>query len=104
MFTDPWVSLTAYSLFQPQQTFYEIQVGFVNSTIHAQGTFTFVRLFGKDVTFERLLVSDLTSAGYFEPFLGTRVCFNFRHFYTFNCYTLLAPPILRGTFWALWAI
>ena len=89
---------------QIQKTFYEIKVGFGNFSVFSQVTFPLFRFLCQDVTLERLLVSDLAGAGYFETLLGTRVCFYFRHFNTFNCYTLLAPPIHRGTFWALWAI
>jgi hypothetical protein len=35
------------------------------------------------VTFERLLVSDLSGARYFETLFGTGVCFNLWHFKCF---------------------
>jgi hypothetical protein len=65
----------------------------VYNTIFAERAFTAFRLFGKNVTFEGLLVRDLAGAGYFESFFGTGVCFNLWHeLNTFCCDTLLALP------------
>jgi hypothetical protein len=65
----------------------------VNNTIFVECAFTAFRLFGKNVTFEGLLMCDLAGAGYFESFFGTGVCFNLWHeLNTFCCDTLLALP------------
>ena len=66
-------------LLQSQQTLNEVNVRFVYNTIFVECTFTALRFFGKNVTFEGLLVSDLAGAGDFESFFGTGVCFNLWH-------------------------
>jgi len=49
-------------------------------------------IFGKNVTFERFLVRDLTSARYLESLLGTGIRFNLWHFnYLFQLYPAGAP-------------
>lgn len=58
-------------LLQTQKPHHEIHVGFGNGTVLAQGTFPLLGFFGEDVTFERLLVRDLTRARYFETLFGT---------------------------------
>jgi len=67
-------------------------------------TLAFLGFLSKNVTFERLLVSDLTGAGYFEALLGTRVRFDLWHFECFCCTTLMAAPHRRDTYGAGWAI
>jgi hypothetical protein len=67
-------------LLKSQQTFYKIQVRFVNHTILAECTLAAFGFFGKNVTFERFLVCDLPRARYLEPFLGTGIRFNLWHF------------------------
>jgi hypothetical protein len=65
----------------------------VHNTVFIQVAFTAIRLFSKDVTFEGLLMRDLTGAGYFKSFFGTGVCFNLWHkLNTFCGDTLLAFP------------
>lgn len=48
-------------------------------TIYSELAFTAVRLFSKNVTFERFLMRDLAGAGYFKSFFGTGVRFNLWH-------------------------
>ncbi len=88
------------NLLEPEQALYEVQVRLVNSTIFAEGAFTFLRLFGKNVSFKRLLVGNLSRAGYFEPLFGARVSFNFWHYLYINFYTLLAFRT-GGHLWSL---
>jgi hypothetical protein len=88
------------NLFEPEEALYEVHVRFVNSTIFAEGAFTFLGLFGKNVTFKRLLVGNLSRAGYFEPLFCARVSFNFWHYLVINFYTLLAFRT-GGLLWSL---
>lgn len=67
-------------LFKSEQTFYKIQVGFVNHSILVQMAFAALGFFGKNVTFERLLVCDLPAASYLESLLGAGIRFNLWHF------------------------
>jgi len=65
----------------------------VHYAILVQVTFAAIRLFGKNVTFEGLLMRDLAGAGYFKSFFGTGVCFNLWHVKKpFAGDTLLALP------------
>jgi len=52
------------------------------------------------VSLERLLVSELSSPGHFEPFLGAGVGFNFWHELFIYFYTLLAFRT-GGNLWSL---
>lgn len=88
------------NLFEPEKALYEVDIGFVNGTVLAESAFTFFRLFGKNVAFKRLLVSDLSRAGYLEPFLCARVSFNLWHYFVINFYTLLAFRT-GGNLWSL---
>lgn len=88
------------NLFEPEQALYKVHIRFVNSTIFAEGAFTFLRLFGKNVSFKRLLVGDLSRACYFKPLFCARVCFNFWHYLYVYFYTLLAFRT-GGHFWSL---
>jgi hypothetical protein len=67
------------NLLQSEQAHYKILVGFMYCTIDAELAFAAIRLFSKNVTFERLLMRDLTGAGYFKSFFGTGVRFNLWH-------------------------
>ena len=63
------------------------------------------RFLGKDVSLEGLLKRDLAGAGYLEPLLGTRICFNLWHLMMrFFSETLLAVLHLQHSFGAIWAI
>jgi hypothetical protein len=70
-------------LFQSEQSFYEVHVRFGDHPIFVHCSFSFLGLLGQNVTLEAFLVSDLSSRGYFESLLGTRICFYFRHFNLF---------------------
>ena len=69
-----------HELFQPQQPFYKIQVGFGHNAVFRQRAFAFFGFFGEDVPLERLLVRNLSRAGHFKPLFGAGVCFNLGHF------------------------
>jgi hypothetical protein len=56
----------------------------VNHTILVQSALTFLGFFGKNVTFERLLMRDLSSTGYLEPLLRTGIGFYLWHFLFFT--------------------
>ncbi len=77
-----------------------MQVGIAYHPIFTHGTLAFFGLFGEDVTFESLLVSDLTGTGNFEALLGAAVGFNLWHYITFFSYSLLAPQTV-GNFLSL---
>jgi hypothetical protein len=79
-------------LLQSEQAHYKILVGFMYCTINAEFAFTAIRLFSKDVAFERLLVCDLSGSSYLKSFFGAGVRFNLWHYYTFCGDTLLALP------------
>ena len=57
-----------------------MEMGIGNGAVLAHVTFTFFGFLRQDVTFETLLMHDLSGAGNLETFLGTGVRFNFRHF------------------------
>ena len=48
-------------------------------SVLAEGAFAFLGFLGKNVSFKRLLVSDLSRTGNFKPLFGARVSLNFRH-------------------------
>lgn len=79
-FSNPKPETRNPELFKSEQTFYKIQVGFVNHSIFVKTALAALRFFGKNVTFERLLVRDLSGAGYLESLLGTGIRFNLWHF------------------------
>ena len=89
-------------LLQPQQPLYKIRMAGSDDPFLAEVALAFLGFFGKNVTFERLLVSDLAGAGYFEALLGTRVRFDLWHFECFFCATLMAAPHRRDTYGAGW--
>ena len=68
----------------------------------AEVALAFLGFLCEDVTFERLLVSNLAGAGYLESLLGTRVRFDLWHFACFFCATLMAAPHRRDTYGAGW--
>ena len=92
--------LILLNLFEPEEALYEIDVRFVNGTVFSEGTFALFRLFGENVAFKRLLMRDLSRAGYLEPLFCARVSFNFWHFLYVNFYTLLAFRT-GGHLWSL---
>ncbi len=93
----------SFGLLKTEQSFHEIQVGFVHNAVFVQLAFALLRFLGEDVTLERLLVSDLAGSGYLEPLLGTRVCFYLRH-YTIFTFTPCWRSAPAETYGALWAI
>jgi hypothetical protein len=50
-------------------------------TIYSELALAAIRLFSKNVPFERLLVRDFTGASYFKSLLGAGVRFNLWHYY-----------------------
>ena len=56
-------------------------LAFATTPSFANARLRFLDFFCQNVTFERLLVSDLSCARYFETLFGTGVCFNLWHFY-----------------------
>jgi len=82
--------LIVKSLLHAQQTLYKIQVGRGYRTLESHGSFAFGGFLGEDVAFERFLKSNLSGAGYLEPFLGTGICFNLGHFSPVYDFTLPA--------------
>lgn len=74
--------LTSYilPLFQAQQAFYKIEVGFGNYAIFSQMTLALSTFLCKNVAFERTLMRNFSSAGHFEALFGAGICFNLRHF------------------------
>ena len=92
--------LNRVRLFQSQEALYKIKVGLVHDAVLVEGTFALLRLLGKNVSFKRLLVGDLSRAGYFKPFFGARVRFNLWHYCLFYFYTLLAFRT-GGNLWSL---
>ena len=72
----------------------------MHNTIFSEGTFALFRLFCKNVTFKRLLVGDLSRAGYLEPLFCARVGLNFWHYCVIYFYTLLAFRT-GGNLWSL---
>lgn len=53
-------------LFQPEEPFYEISVGFVNLAFNPVSTLTFGGFFGEQVASVRLPVHDLSGCGNFK--------------------------------------
>jgi hypothetical protein len=51
----------------------------MNHSVFVQVAFAAIRLFGKNVPFERFLMRDLSGACYFESFFGTGVRFYLWH-------------------------
>lgn len=72
----------------------------MNAAVLPEGAFAFLGLFCEYMTFKRLLVRDLTRAGYLEPFFSTRVGLDFWHYFIINFYTLLAFRT-GGNLWSL---
>jgi hypothetical protein len=70
-------------LLEAEQALYEIRMRMANETFLGHVALAFLGFLGENVTFERLLVSDLAGAGYFETLLGTRVRFDLWHFECF---------------------
>jgi len=70
-------------LLQTEQTLYKIRVGTADHALLGHVPLAFLGFLGEDVTFERLLVSDLAGAGNLEALLGTRVRFDLWHFECF---------------------
>lgn len=66
-------------LLEAEEAHHKIHIGLVNDTVYAHAALTLGGFLGEDVTLERLLVRDLSGAGYLEALLGTGVCFNLRH-------------------------
>ena len=89
-------------LLEAEQALYEIRVRTADHAFLGHVALAFLGFLGEDVTFERLLVSDLAGAGYFEALLGTRVRFDLWHFECFCCSTLMAAPHRRDTYGAGW--
>jgi hypothetical protein len=64
---------------QPEESLHEIEVGFADQPVFRHGAFPLGAFFGKDVTFETLLVRDLPRRRDFEAFFGAGVRFDLRH-------------------------
>lgn len=88
-------------LFQAEQTHHEILVRLGYYAVNTHTALALGGFFGEDVTFERLLVCDLTGAGYLETLLGTRVCFNLRHCLNAVCRDSLKARSTGSNLWSL---
>lgn len=79
-----------------------MHVRICNHAVYTHTAFTLGALFCKDVTFESFLKGDLTCTGNFEALLCAAVGFYLWHYITCLSYSLLALPIGRKTYGALW--
>ena len=74
-----------FRLFESEQPFNKIHMGSSDFSLLAEIAFAFLGFLSKNVTFEGFLVGDLPRSGYLEPFLGTGIRFDLRHFECVEC-------------------
>jgi hypothetical protein len=85
-------------LFQPEEPFYKISIGFIDFTFNAVSTLTFGGFFGEQVTSIRLPVHDLSGCGNFKSLFCPGMGFNLWHCFSFTYYPA-GGPAQAERFW-----
>jgi hypothetical protein len=81
-----------YALSVGQQQPYLLQINFVNELFFAQGTFSFGRFFGQNVTGTGFMIDNFSRACFSKSFCGGPICFYLWHInfsFTLKCSTFV---------------
>lgn len=85
-------------LFQPEQPFYEIEVGFVHFTFYTVRALALIGFLGEQVAPVRLPVHDLSGCGNFKSLFCPGMRFYLWHCFSFTYYPA-GGPALAERFW-----